>query len=405
MVILRKKFFSKLLKSVLLYILSVITLLTSSCASNEESIVYSFEENTLTVSMYNCFYSRAKENMLSTYKNYYNYYGSDTKQFKEVFGFLPDGTDEYWEKDFWNETLTGLDKTARETLFDMTERACKEYLVYEKIAFDYGYSLYPEDVSLRLGEEEKAQISKYGSFEAWDIATIGQYGITAEEFVDIRIVSSYGTVLPKFIFGEKGEKISDEDTLNALSDSVQFMYSVYYFQKDTEIEEPTEDSSSNESTETSEETEKKESESNEESEETPTIEEYNKHYKELMYSDYEKVLAGEKTFEDVYKMSDEYKFLEEKAPNGVVLQKEYFNSYFSLELKEFKKGDIIIAENEAGIFMIKFVDFTSEYIADRKSKMIDTSFEKILKPYLDRVEVNEDVLLSLQNLISEREVL
>ena len=50
------------------------------------------------------------------------------------------------------------------------------------------------------------------SYAKKTLLTIGDKKITAEEFVDIRIVSSYGTVLPEFIFGEKGEKISDEDS-------------------------------------------------------------------------------------------------------------------------------------------------------------------------------------------------
>ena len=115
-----------------------------------------------------------------------------------------------------------------------------------------------------LAEFEKTRrekIESFGSYEAWNIAILGQYGLTADELMNLSIISSYGTVLPTFIFGEKGDKISDEEALDYLSNSVQFMYSVYYFQtgEDVEEQESTDDESSKD-------------------EEFKTVEEYNKYY-------------------------------------------------------------------------------------------------------------------------------
>lgn len=416
-------FYKNFIKRIfLLFVLSSIVL-CSSCSKKEE-VVFSFEDKTISSSIYTCYYEKVKESMLQTYKSYYATY-SDS--FKAAFGFLPDGTEEYWNIKFWDEKPTGSDKTIKQILIDNTERACKEYLVYEKIASDYNYSGLPESLTSQFEALKQQNIDKYGSHEAWTIATIGQYGITADELMKLSTVSSYGTVLPQFIFGSKGEKISDEKALSALSNSVQFMYSVYFFQ-DEEVSEDlnnsseekndesdTDDTSSTDTdvTNSSDDIEAYDSSSDVEdddssddsdtsadkpSEKPPlTIKDYNEHYKNQMKLNYESVIKGEKTFEEVYKDSDDYSYVSKNSPNGMVLNKNDFNKYFSIDCESYKNGDIVFLENKDGVFLIKFVDFTSDYINLQKSNLINSMFDEILESYFEKINVNEDLLSSLIN--------
>ncbi len=393
---------NSILKKSILFLILVSVVILSSCSKSGEEKVFEYEDKSISKSVYLCYYSKNKENFISTYKNYYSTYGDS---FKAFFGFSPSNNSEYWETTFWSEKQTGSDKTMAQLLDESTIQACKEYLVYEKIASDYGYENLPDSIISQFEEIKKSSISKYGSYDSWNIATIGQYGITADELMSLSYVSSYGTVLPKFIFGEKGEKISDDDALKSLSKNVQFMYSVYYFHDEIpedeqeNISETTSDGDAvNNVEKTTAETDNENennSEENNTSEEEPTIEDYNKHYKELMKKHYQEILNGEKEFEEVYKDSDDYSFMKDKAPNGVILSKDNFKDYFSVDATLYKSGDYIISENETGIFLIKFVDFTSDYIEAEKSQLINEKFSEILDSYFSKIQTNEEVLKML----------
>lgn len=389
---LKRKFFKQIV--LLSVVLSLV--LTASCSGTDDEVVFSYGDKVITTAVYNCYYEKNKQNILKTYKGYYTTYG---EAFKAYFGFSPKDSDLYWENEFWNEKQTGYDQTMHELLVESTVKGCKEYLVYEKIASDYNYTELPKEIVSQFESLENESIKNYGSYEAWNIATLGQYGITAEELMNLSYISSYGTVLPQHIFGENGDKIDDETALNALQDSIQFMYSVYYFNDDLEVEESeievsNEDDSSlvgtsidDSEADKSNDVQDENDDSKEESTDSTSSEKkYNDYCKERMKTNYEKVLNGEKSFDEVYKDSDDYSYIKESAPNGFVLTKTDFNNYFSVNCEEYKTGDIILVENESGIFMIKFVDFTSDYIKAKKSYLISDLFDEILESYFKDVK-------------------
>jgi hypothetical protein len=81
----------------------------------------------------------------------------------------------------------------------------------------------------------------------------------------------------------------------------------------------------------------------------------------------------------------------------MVLNKNDFNKYFSIDCESYKNGDIVFVENKDGVFLIKFVDFTSDYINLQKSNLVNSMFDEILESYFEKINVNEDLLSSLIN--------
>ncbi len=404
----KKSLFLKRIFSTIV-LLSFLVISFSSCSKAESKAVLTYGDKSISVAMYQCYLSKNKESVVETYKSYFQTYPD---YFKDVFGFLPDGTEEYWEEKFWKEYLPEVKMTAEEYLKESTLRACMEYLVYEKIASDYKYPGLPKEITEQFDTLKSQNISKYGSYEAWNVATIGQYGITADELTNLSYVSVYGTVLPQFIFGEKGEKISDEKSIEALSESVQFKYSVYYYKKDVEedtdnsnnsdnakdknVPETSENSNNSKNEDSSDNSENENvSDDSESSKEEDTTEDYNKHRKELMYANYDSVIKGEKTFDDVLKDSDDFAFIVDKSPNGVILTKKDFKDYFSSDKTNFEIGEIFIEENESGIFLIQVVELTKDYIDAKKSSLVNSMFDDILEKYFEGITVNNDVLKSI----------
>ena len=74
--------------------------------------------------------------------------------------------------------------------------------------------------------------------------------------------------------------------------------------------------------------------------------------------------------------------------------KEYIN--ISLDKEKYNVGEIFVAETAAGIFMIKVVDITSDYINAKKANLIDDCFEEILLDYFKDVKVNQTLIDSIK---------
>ncbi len=365
-----KKIFIRIFAFVLLFSFSFL----SSCQNQGDEVVFSYEDKIVTKAMYEAFYEKNKESLVSQFKTVYEEYSYYPQLYYAQYGFLPDGTDEYWETDFWDVTIPDFGTTAGEYLDQSTIRACKEYIVYEKIASDNNFSALPDEVISEFETLKNDSISTYGSYAAWDIATICNYGITAEELMDFSIVSSYGLVLPEYIFD-----FTEDEVVDKLSDSVQFKYYVYEFGDEQQVTSENDDEGSSEST------------SGESSDE---------YYKELMYSKYKEVSSGEKEFDDIYSeilqetedadgifYSSSYQY-----SNGVLLKKSDFESYLNIDDISYNAGEVYFAENEVGFFLIQISDFTSDYIELKRESMVDASFSTLVESYFEDIEVNQELL-------------
>jgi hypothetical protein len=406
------------MKKIISIILVVSALLLSACSSSEDEAVFSGNDKVITEAAFRYYYKSNRNTLINQYKSYYESYGSQGEAFKAYFGFMPDNSADYWENGFLNEKIfENGTLTVGQYLEKSTIKACKEYIVLEAIAKEYGYDGIPTEVKKELDSYIENQIKEYGSREAWNVATIAQYGLTADEIINYTLVSLYGSFLPTHIFGQKGEKISDEKSLESLKSSVQFRYSIYYYLTEDDLknneENSSEENSSDDTSSTDSETNNASEENNDasvdnenqddktslndekEDDVSEKLEKFNNQYKEKMKDNYNSVLSGEKTFDEIYKDSDEYDYWEKNLPEGALLKIVDFENFFKTKKDSYKPGDVLYIESDIGVYLIEIVSFSQKYIDLEKEKLIGEEFGLILEDYFSEIEENKELISSL----------
>lgn len=169
-------------------ILSVISLVFTSCASNQAVMKYDGSE--LSERIYSYWLNQYREYILSSY---------------------PDATD---SDEFWNSKLSDdSDVKMKDYFIDIADINIKKNLVCIKLFDDYGLEL-PEETYQMIDLEIQDYIDSYGSKSEFNKA-LSELGINDKIYKEVYIIQEKIAMLFNHIFGEGGtHSLTDEEVEN-----------------------------------------------------------------------------------------------------------------------------------------------------------------------------------------------
>ena len=298
-----------------------------------------YKDKIISKEYYEYMLSITKYDFLDMYTNYANEYAKRGLD----FGMAYFGTEIADTEEFWSARMTDDGKTV--TVADIVK---SQTLTFAKCVSVFDSIMKEHGLTFSDSTKEKAESSLKTRTGDNAESVLSRFGVTGDEALYAELVSAGLDEIRDEVCKEGGAaEITGEMTDAELAKSVRYKAISYYGEKEA--------------------TEKKAKKS------------------------YDRIISGETSFDDEIKKSDDFGELTGEYADGTVLSKEEFCELFGLESdsRTFSAGDIFLASNDNGSYVIRIEDRTEADRENAFSTIKSSVFTEFLKTYTSNIEIDE----------------